>query len=171
MAEFAVLKERAQLLAVKCIGDDINKSNVQGKSTEDHCIYSYNLGTLIKYLHVCKFPVILFSFWDVFSVHLTCFYKYIKACTLVWTPGAWRLACSASLGSAVLLTLFLLGCCYALQCHEKLWPTLIIHCHLAPVTEVKPMKDYISSYCVPIIQPYNAVGKNLVINCFIQPCL
>ena len=63
MAEFAVLKERAKLLAVKYIGDDLNKSNVQGKSTEDYCIYSYNLGTLIKYLHVCKFPVILFSFW------------------------------------------------------------------------------------------------------------
>lgn len=48
---------------------------------------------------------------------------------------------------------------------------LIILCHLALATEVKPMKDHISSYCVPITQPYSAVGKNLIINCFIQPCL
>lgn len=37
-AEFSVLRERAGLLAVKRIGDDLIKISVPGKGTDVHCI-------------------------------------------------------------------------------------------------------------------------------------
>lgn len=60
-AEFSVLRKRAELLAVKRIGNDLIKISVPGEGTEVHCIYSCNLGALTKYLHVCKFPAVLFN--------------------------------------------------------------------------------------------------------------
>lgn len=37
-AEFSVLRERAELLAVKHIGNDLIKIGVPGKDTEVHCL-------------------------------------------------------------------------------------------------------------------------------------
>lgn len=169
-AEFSMLRERAELLAVKHTGYDLIKMRVPGKGTEMHCIS--HISDLSKYLHVFKCPVVLFN------LSKACSAQIWHTAVCVQTHA--HLYEQLFLGEQLVLLPWVVVCCCAGLSYEAAshynaminyslrWLSTVIW---PLVTRVKPMKDHISSYCVAITHPYNAVGKNLIINSFIQSCL